>query len=103
MLKLLPLFLGFVAGFVIALLLLRQAGSREKTAQRERQYQELLARYRDLSERLKKTDRTAAGRANRLRQNLLEVGEILRQKGDDSPKHVDEALKEIQSALAKEP
>jgi len=102
MLKLLPLFLGFAAGFMVALLLLRQAGSRAKTAQWERQYRELLQRYRELSQRLKDIDRTAEVKADRLRQNLLDVGEILRRKGDDSPKHVDEALEEIKSALARE-
>jgi hypothetical protein len=102
MLKLLPIILGLFVGFMLALLLLRQAGARNQTAKWERQYRELHGRYRNLTQRLQDVDRTAEAKSNRLRQKLLDVGEILSRKQSDSAAQVDKALQEIKAALAQE-
>jgi len=101
LLRLLPFFLCFGAGFAVCLILL--ARSRPPGAARdwETKYREVSQRYRDLSERLKSIDRDADLRATSLRQALAAVRDILAETTPAAADAAHRALEAIDAALRK--
>ena len=97
-LKLLPYFVAFAAGFGVCLTLLARSRAPGASRDWETKYHDLLERFRSLSQRLKEVDQGTDVRTSRLRRTLNEVRTLL--ANGKPPNHAAErALKEIDAAL----
>ena len=102
MARLIPIFVGMLFGFILALVLV----SRVKTGRpsgaggKGKKYRDLEKRYRDLTARLKEFDGENDFRASRLRRTLWDVRGILANPEAVTRGRLETAVAEIDRALS---
>ena len=102
MAKLIPIFVGMIAGFIMALMLVSRVNGRRPGGGggNEKKSRDLERRCRELTERLKEFDNDKDFRANRLRRTLWDLRGILAKPESVTTSRLETAVGEIDRALA---
>ena len=100
MARLIPIFVGIIFGFILALLLVGRVKKGRPSDGRGKKYRDLEKQYRDLTVRFKEFDGDNDFRASRLRRTLWDVRGILANPEAVTRGRLETAVAEIDRALS---